>query len=444
MELIKKAISKTKSLLNQDIIKVFSLNSISTLVRMLTGMISVKIVASIIGPVGVALLGQLNNFTSILLGIANGGINGGITKYVAEYKDSNSNIKRILSNALQVTIICTVIVSILLIILHNQLSYWIMLSYEYGYVFLIFGFTIFLYTLNSFLISVLNGFKKFKKYIYVNIIGTIIGLVFSVTLVLALGLSGALISAVTYQSIVVIATLFILRKEKWLNLSYYKDRLDKKTLKQFLGYSMMTIVSLSLVPTSQMFLRGYVIKEISPVAAGWWEGMNRISGMYLNVITTSFSIYYLPRLSEIKSKKELRREIVKSYKVIIPILITVFSIIYLIRKFIISLLFTPDFYPMENIFIWQMAGDLFKISSWLIAYLMIAKAMTKYYIFTEIIFSFSFVILGFILIKYNNILGLVQAYLINYIVYFIVMLILFRNTIFKKKHLCNKLNSVKK
>ena len=51
---------------HSEIVKVFSLSSIATLVRMLTGMISIKVVAVIIGPSGVAILGQLNNFVYII------------------------------------------------------------------------------------------------------------------------------------------------------------------------------------------------------------------------------------------------------------------------------------------------------------------------------------------------------------------------------------------
>ena len=44
-----------------ELAKVFSLSSVATLVKMLTGLISTKVVAVLIGPGGVALLGQLNN-----------------------------------------------------------------------------------------------------------------------------------------------------------------------------------------------------------------------------------------------------------------------------------------------------------------------------------------------------------------------------------------------
>jgi len=255
-------------------------------------------------------------------------------------------------------------------------------------------------------------------------------LFFTVGLVLSFGLKGALISAVTYQSVVFFITLWICRKAPWLSVSYYKGKLDRKILRRFLSYSAMTLVSLSVVPVSQMSLRGYVISNISITEAGWWEAMNRISGMYLMVITSSFSIYYLPRLSEIKETAELRHEIFKCYKVIIPMLLLGITVIYLLRNVVITILFSPDFYPMENLFIWQLLGDFFKICSWLLAFLMIAKSMTKTYIVTEVLFSASFVGLGFFFMSLNGVVGLTQAYLVNYVLYLICMFLLFRRVIF--------------
>lgn len=427
--MIYKFASFAKRTAKEDIVKVFSFNAISTLVRMLTGLISVKVVASIIGPCGIALLGQLNNFSTILLGVANGGINSGITKYVAEYKEDESAIKKILSNALQITLFFTFIVSLGLIILHNQLSRLVMLSDEYGYVFLIFGFTIFLYTLNTLLISILNGYKEFKRYVIVNISGTIVGLLFTICFVFSMGLKGALISAVSYQSVVFFITFWICRKAPWLSVIYYRERLDRKMLRRFLNYSAMTLVSLSVVPVSQMLLRGYVISEISMTEAGWWEAMNRISNVYLMVITTSFSIYYLPRLSEIKEISELRYEIFKCYKVIIPILLSGLTLVYLLRHFVVMILFSPDFYPMESLFIWQLLGDFFKISSWLLAFLMVAKSMAKTFIATEVVFSGLFVVLGYLFMNLNGVVGITQAYFVNYVIYTVCMVVIFRKII---------------
>ncbi len=418
-----------RSLLEVDIVKVFSLNAVATFVRMLAGLISVKVVAVIIGPAGVALLGQLKNFETILIGLANGGINNGITKYVSEYKDDEEVTKLYISNALRITLICTAIIAIILIFSSYYLSKLIFLTPEYFYVFIVFGFTIILYSLNTLLVSIINGYKQFKKYVVINICGTLFGLVYSVILVYLWGLPGALINAVTYQSIVFFVTLWLCRDLPWMKTDYFTKKLNKEVIKKYFNYSLMTLTTLALVPVSRMFLRGYVISEISATEAGIWEGMNNVSTMYLNVLVSSLSIYYLPRMAELVTPKELHSELFHCYKYVIPILIVLGLALYILRDFIIWFLFTPEFEPMRNLFSWQLVGDFFKMCSWLLAYIMVAKAKTSAYITTEVVFTLLYLALAFVLLKINGIVGLVQGYLTNYVLYMITMCVLFRKLI---------------
>lgn len=413
-----------------DLIKVFSFTALSTLVRMLTGLVSVKVVAGIIGPAGVALVGQLNNFASIVMALSSGGINSGITKYVAEYKEDNDKIKDCISTAWKIMFVCSFITGLLMIFFHLTLSEYVMLSPDYGYVFVIFGFTVLFYAFNSLLNSILNGFKEFKKYVRINIAGSIIGLVFTLTLVWGWGLQGALVGTVTFQSVMLFVTFRMIRRLPWMKWSFFREEFNHSVSKKYFRYSLMTLTTAAVVPVSQMLLRGYVISEISPVEAGWWEAMNRISNMYLMVVTTSFSVYYLPRLSELTDRMELRREIFRSYKIIVPMLFIGFAIIYLLRFIVVRVLFTPDFLPMENLFLWQLLGDFFKLCSWLLAFLMVAKSMTKMFMLTEVIFSLSFIGFGFLFMHWNGVVGITQGYFVNSVAYMLVMLILFRNLLF--------------
>jgi PST family polysaccharide transporter len=224
----------------------------------------------------------------------------------------------------------------------------------------------------------------------------------------------------------------MIRKLTWFNKTYFNQKFNREIAQKYFKYTLMSLVSAATVPVSQLLLRGYVISKISPVEAGWWEGMNRISNMYLMVITTSFSVYYLPRLAEIKENKELKNEIFKSYKFIIPLLLLGFTLIYLFRFIIIKILFTTQFLPMENLFFWQLIGDFFKIASWLLAFLMVAKSMTKAYISTEIIFAVLLVGLGFVFMNVNGVVGITQAYTITYVLYLLSMLFIFRKLVFAK------------
>jgi len=320
-----------------------------------------------------------------------------------------------------------------MIAFNSFLSRTIMLANGYEYVFIIFGITILFYALNALLVSILNGYKDFKKYVTVNIVGSVVGLIFTLIFVFTLGLKGALISAVTFQSVIFVITLWMVRKLPWFKKSNFQEKIDRYTTKRYFGYALMTFATIITVPIAQLVLRSYVISNISIVEAGWWESMNKISSMYLMVITSSFSVYYLPRLSEIHDKLELKKEIFTAYKLIIPLIIVGFAAIYFLRFLIIRVLFTPDFLPMENLFIWQLAGDFFKISSWLLSFLMVAKSMTKSFIATEILFSALFVGLSFIFMKFNGVVGITQGYLVTYFIYMITMVILFKNTIFAHK-----------
>lgn len=433
--MIKKIQSLFAKVRRQDIVKVFSFTAISSLVRMLTGLISVKVVAVIIGPAGIALLGQLNSFSSIVLAGACGGINNGVTKYVAQYKESTVATQKLLSTAIKITLYSSWTCGLLMIVMHKFLSNLIMQSPDYGYIFIIFGVSIFLYALNMLLASILNGFKEFKKYVTVNIIGSIFGLLFTLSLVLTFGLKGAMISAVTFQSIMFFVSLWMVRKLPWATKSYFTQKFDYSIARRYLKYSLMALVSIATVPVSQLVLRGYVISNISVVEAGWWEGMNRLSNMYLMIITSSFGVYYLPRLSELRGRVQLRNEIFKAYKVILPVLFVGLTLVYFLRFFIIKVLFTESFYPMSTLFIWQLVGDFFKIASWLLAFLMVAKSMTKAFIFTEVFFTATFVGMGFLFMHINGVVGLTQAYAVNFLFYMIAMTFLFRKILFYKERI---------
>ncbi len=403
------------------LIKVFSLTAVSTLIKLLTAFITIKVVAITIGATGIALLGQLNNATSILMAFASAGITNGVIKFTSEYKENPNVLAQFLSTAFRITTGVSVLCGLGLIIFSEQLAFLILLQKSYAYIFIIFGCTILLYALNTLFIAVLNGFKEYKKFVWVSIATSIVGLLFSVNLIWWLGLKGALISAVTNQSIVLLLTLWIIRKAGWFTKYNFLQSFKFEFAKKYFGFTIMAITTALSGPLTQLFIRGKAIHLLSAERAGWWEAMNRLSGMYLLIVTTSFTVYYLPRLSELNDRAELKKEIYNACKFIIPIIAIGFVVIYVMRYWVIAILFSKDFYPMASLFSWQLAGDLFKISSFLFAFLMIAKSKTTLFVLTEVSFALLLLLLSVYFIQYNGIVGLTQGYALTYLIYLITM-----------------------
>jgi len=413
-----------------NLAKTSFLTLIATTIKMIAALVINKAVSILIGPSGLALIGQFQNISQLVMTIAQGGINTGVTKYTAQYGADSEQLPKLWSSASKITISCSVIVGFILIVGSKYISEYALKTDEFTYIFITFGFTIIFYSINQLLLSILNGLKEIRTFIAINITQSIYSLIFTTLLIVGFGLDGALIAMVTNQSIVFITVLWRLRSHKQIILSNFKHKFDNAEGRKLLSYSAMALTSAFTIPVSHLFIRDYIGENLSWDDAGYWQAMWYISSMYLMVVTTALSTYYLPRLSEITSKIELRAELKQGYLIIVPIVICLSFAIYILRDFIVWLLFTEDFKAMLDLFKWQLIGDVVKIVSWLIAYLMLAKSMTKAFMVTEIIFAASFVLFSFYFIDHYGLIGMTYAYALNYVIYFFVMLLVTRKIIF--------------
>ncbi|XVH58586.1 O-antigen translocase [Providencia hangzhouensis] len=406
------------------LIKTSLLSLIATFFKMLSGLVINKAVSIYIGPAGLAVIGQFQNFSQFVLIAAQGAINSGVVKYTAEYGKESPQLSKLFSTALRISLISSIIVGCILILLSSFLSSKILNNLDYTFIFIIFGFTIILFVLNGLLLSIINGLKEIRSYIKINIIQSLYSLVFTSLLIYFWGLKGALVALATNQSVIFFITLFMLRKHTTIVCKNFCRKFDKSTSKKLFAYSAMAITSAIMIPASQFIIRNYIATTQGLDQAGYWQGVWYISNTYLMVVTTALSTYYLPRLSEITHKQELKKEIFQGFKLLLPIVIIFGLIIYILRDLIISILFSDSFTPMKPLFTWQIIGDIFKIASWLLAYIMLAKAMTKTFIITEIFFSTTLVVLSYIFIKYEGVIGATYAYCLNYILYFISFILI--------------------
>lgn len=404
------------------LIKTSILSFIATAIKILAGLVINKAVAVYIGPAGLALIGQFQNFTQLVMTTAQGAINTGVTKYTAEYGKKSEQIPVLFSTASKISLAASVTVGLGIILFANVASLQFLNSDEYSYVFIILGFTIVLFVLNSLLLSILNGLKEIKTWVTIRIIQSIYSLIFTTLLVVWQGLDGALIALVTNQSIVLVIVLWKLRNHPVIKISNFKGTFDKPLAKKLMNFSAMALASVIAVPISHLIVRNHIGINLSWEQAGYWQAIWYISKMYLMVATTTLTIYYLPKLSELTDKKEIKNELLHGYKVIMPVVISMAITIFLLRDYIIQLLFTDKFQPMRELFLWQLMGDVFQLASFLLAYYLVAKAKTIKYITIQFLFPLIFTILVYFLTPYFNLNGVALSYLITYFICFIYCL----------------------
>lgn len=404
-----------------NLLKTSVLNGVAVLIKTATMFLLNKILAVYVGPAGYAAIGQFQNFIQMVTTFAGSAINTAVIKYTAEYHEDETKQRTIWQTAGSIVSIFSFLFTFLVLIFHQQLSLWIFKSTEFGSVFIWFAVFLIFFNLNALLLAILNGKKEILKLVIANIAGSLFSLAITGLLAIKFGVYGALVALCVYQSLNFIVTLYLCYKSQWFDLNYFYGKIDREVAKKFAAFAMMALVSAVCMPLSQMVIRGYLVHEYSATYAGYWEGMLRLSAAYLMLVTTTLGVYYLPRLSEITNFEEIKKEVYLGYKLIFPLAVFGSLIVYLLKDGIIQLLFSAAFLPMRELFFWQMIGDSLKIGSWILAYLMLGKAMTKLFVSTEIIFACTYVVLTYLCTQLFGFVGVSIAYLINYAVYWIVM-----------------------
>ena len=193
----------------------------------------------------------------------------------------------------------------------------------------------------------------------------------------------------------------------------------------------MAVVTGIAFPLVMIAVRNYIIDTQGMRDAGYCEAMNRISSYYLMFINSIMALYFLPRFAEINNKKEFRKEVFSFYKTIIPFLLGGLVFMYVLRSLIIRIVFTDEFAPVENLFLWQLFGDFLKVLSMVIAYQFLAKKMFWHYILTE---AFLVVILYatsiYFIDVYDSVKGAVIAHFVSYVMYYAIILLIFGSSLF--------------
>lgn len=412
-----------------NLVKTSIYTSISTAITFISGFIVIKVVAVKIGPAGMAYVGQYQNTLSIFAMLSTCAILSGVVKYLAGYQHDKVKQQEVITTAITIIISFSLLATIIIIPLCFFLSKTVFHNYDFWWVYVLYGLFISTISLNAFFAAVLNGFKYIKNLTIINIISSVFNIIFTVGFAYKLGVKGVLIASNFVAIVIFFVNIYFIKKIDGITWFPSFKRWNKKMAKLLFAFTLMGLASGFTAPSMQFLVRDRIISKFSIIDAGCWQAVTRISDYYLAFITTVLSVYYLPRLSEISTKDELRKEIIKGYKIILPSVGILAFAIFLCKIWVVHLLFTPEFLPMVPLFKFQLLGDFLKIGSWLLGFIMISKALTKTFIITEILFSVSFVILSFILMDKFGLVGTTYAFCINYALYWLMMWFLMKKYI---------------
>lgn len=186
---------------------------------------------------------------------------------------------------------------------------------------------------------------------------------------------------------------------------------------RFAGVSTCTTLITNLVV---LVLRTVLEKKQGLAAVGLFEAAWTLSMTNVTLITTAFGAYYLPTLSALQSQPERLTLIQQMFRFATLLAIPLLVAVVMLKSLAIQLFFSSEFYPALPLFRWMLIGDYFKITSWVFAYTMIASADIRMMFWSELVWNLCLLLGGiYSVVIWSSLEGLGISFLCLYALYFL-------------------------
>lgn len=388
-----------------------------------------KLVALLLGSSGFGILGILTTSINLISNITNFGLSTSAIRDVSLANNTKNHnrisiVITVLNRWLWITGILGTLVVLVLSPWLSKLSFG---NDTYIWAFSLISISLLFNQLNFGKLVLLQGLQKINLLAKASIVGSFIGLLCSFPFYYFLKSKGIAPALLVSSFISFLISRYFANK---INIPF-SPITNKEVISE--GVSMLKMgfmVSLGglLVNLSSYLIQIYITRSGGIEQVGLYSAGFAIINTYVGLVFTGMSTDYFPRLSSVSHSNTLSRKSVNQQAEIAIIIlgpILIFFIVFM--KFLIVLLYSNKFYPVENMILWSALGIFFKAASWSIGYLILAKGNSRLYFWNELVSNSYVLILNILGYYFLGLEGLGISFLIGYVIYLVQLLIISYN-----------------
>ncbi|NTV92780.1 MAG: O-antigen translocase [Chlorobiaceae bacterium] len=370
----------------------------SQVISVLVGILRTKIVAVLLGPAGVGIIGVYQASVEIIQAVTGLGIHFSAIRDVAEAHGTGDEerIGRTFAVLKRWIWITGLLGMVTVLVFSAPLSRQAFGDNDHAIGMAILSLTLLLAAHSGGQQAVLNGFRQIASISKVNIFGVVLGFCISVPLYFFFGKDG-IVPALVLNAFAAFCVA-------WWYAHKISIRKVTVTWKQTFteGYGMIRlgffgVVSGFITAGIMFYVRVFISNQSGLEAVGQFQSAWSISSVYLGMVLSTMWSDFFPRLSEVnKDNDAVNRLLNEQTEVVLllvsPVIIGMITFVPLM----ISLFYTDKFSSSVQILQWQLMGDFIRILAWPIGFVILAKAKGLMYVISESLwYVFYFLLLYF-------------------------------------------------
>lgn len=378
----------------RQILKATAIMGSSSLVTILAGIVKNKFLAIMLGPSGIGLIGLLINLQNVAGTIAGMGMRGSGIKVIAAANEQNDHAAVVSTyRALCFgAVFFGLIVAIIMFVFRDQVARLALDDSLAGTTVAWIALGVVALTLANSQAAFLNGLRHIGDLAKINIYRAILGLFVFVIAVWKLQEAGIVIAVISLPLIDLTTSSWYARKIKLPHVDFLiKSVLAPAKKLLSLGFALM-VAALATTGT-QLLVRVIITKNLGLEATGYFQASWSISMMYLGFVLNAMGTDYFPRLSSAIHDQDRSNALINEQVEVALLLVSpLIAAMIFFAPLVINLLYTPDFAETVPVLQWQLLGGIFRVASWPLGFILLAKGKSLLFLCTEFFWNITYLV----------------------------------------------------
>jgi len=408
-----------------EMVRSVGLLSLKQVVLLLLGALRTKVAASVLGPSGMGLLAQAASFSDLLRQISMLGSTNGFVKLLAEALGRNDHrgVERLLRSALGLFGALALTIAAISIGLAPRVSQWVFDDPAHATLIVLCSIGLLFAVPATLVARSFSGALQFRSFVQLSIFDSLIGLVGMSLLVWAMGLTGAVLSLVVAEALVLLvgAVLLYRRLLRPLGIDVRPRAPDPATARNLVRLAGILALTSIAASGAALLVRGQIIRDFGAEANGLYHVAWQVGQNYLGILGASLWTYGMPKVASKLDDPTAVGVLQNDFlRIALAVLAPGIVVLLCARELWVPLLYTPAFLAAGPMLCWQLAGELVAMLRQSMNISLLPRERLGFLLFQAVLYWGGWVLLSLLLLPRLGAIGVAVAYLLSNVLALVV------------------------
>lgn len=368
-----------------QIFKSTAFTGAASIVNIFLGVLRTKVIAVVLGPSGIGLVGLYTTISALASTVAGMGIGNSGVRQIAEAAGSGdaARIARTVKALQRTSIVLGVLGGLLLVMLSYPVSFLTFGDGQHAAAIMGLGIAVFFGTVSAGQIALIQGLRRIAELAKLNILGALAGTIVGLPLIwfgrdrgvvplLVLLPAAGLLFSWRYARRVPVAPISLSGRE------------SIGEARALLGLGLAFMVSGLMMAAVAYVTRLVIIRQLGLEAAGHYTAAYTLSGIYAGFILQAMGADFFPRLTAVAHDNAAVNRLVNEQTEIALLMATPGILATLtFAPWVIRVFYADSFESAGAVLQWQVLGVLGRVLSWPMGFIILAKSERKLFVLCE-------------------------------------------------------------